>query len=188
MNFHEQVGGVAPGRRSVSLSSLNKSGIVLLCAAWETYVESVSKEKAFRKIRLAQQPSDLPKPIFRLVTAHIRGDKNESVWTALAGRGWKDVAQSVVDQRIRSLNTPKPGPVRELFKAVNGVSDITDNWLWRRNDQQRVLGRLNDFVTLRGAIAHGDNLGYTVTKYHLNYGTDLILRLVECVEERLRRV
>jgi hypothetical protein len=32
----------------------------------------------------------------------------------------------------------------------------------------------------------GENLGYTVTKYNLTYAVDLILRIADCVEARLR--
>lgn len=185
MDFHERVGGVARGRRAISLSSLNKSGVVLLCAAWETYIERVLQETANRSILRSRTPHDLPKPIQRLVANHVRVGKDEGAWRSLAGRGWREVAKSVVSERTAALNTPKPGPVRELFKAVLGIDNVTDDWCWAKNDNDRVLTRLADFVSMRGSIAHGELLAYTVKKSHLRNQVDLIERIVPIVERRV---
>ena len=112
-------------------------------------------------------------------------DKNESVWTSLIGAGWKSVANSVVEERTKALNTPKPGPVRELFRSVIGTDDVTSDWCWAKNDRNRVLERLSSFVSLRGSIAHGEQLAETVTKARLAKERELIVRIVERVEMRV---
>ena len=61
LGFHEGIGGKGRGRRPDSLSSLNKSGIVLLCAAWESYVEAVIVDCAENNVAKATKPSDLRK-------------------------------------------------------------------------------------------------------------------------------
>lgn len=111
--------------------------------------------------------------------------KMRGAWRSLAGRGWKDVAISVISDRVMALNTPKPGPIRELFKIILGVENVTDDWTWKKNDNDRVLGRLGDFVTMRGSIAHGEVLSYTVTKSQLRYQVDFIERVIPLIERRV---
>src|SRR5438874_1560365 len=46
MEFHSKVTGINRGRREEKYSVLHKSGIVLLVAAWETYIEELLKDSA----------------------------------------------------------------------------------------------------------------------------------------------
>ena len=187
MWFHENEGGDAPGRRGTHFGSLNKSAIVLLCAAWETYVESVIVECAGWNISRAATPADMLKSIRHLVSAQVRQGKDESTWQRVAGEGWKDLSRSVVQSRVAVLNTPKHGPVSELILNVLGVRELGNNWHWHRNPIGGPAGRLDDFVRLRGSIAHGERLPRSVTKANVTAARDLLTRLVGAVETRLRQ-
>jgi hypothetical protein len=156
--FHESEGGDGQGRRGRHFDSLNKSAVVLLCAAWETYIETVILECVERNIAAANAPNEMLRPLQKIAQSHIREGKVESAWQSVAGDGWKDLTRSLVQGKVSALNTPKPGPVTELIKSVLGVEDIKDNWTWHRNTLGTPSNKLKDFVTLRGGISHGERL------------------------------
>lgn len=184
--FHENEGGGGQGRRGAHFLSLNKSAIVLLCAAWETYVETVALECVARSVDRAAAPADMLRSLQKIAQAHIREGKVENAWQSVAGTGWKDLTKSVARTRVATLNTPKPGPIKELLKLVLGVQDVTDNWLWHRNPLGTPALKLQQLVTLRGAIAHGEQLPQSVTKANVTAAYDLISRLVALVDQKLR--
>jgi hypothetical protein len=183
--FHENEGGDGQGRRGAHFQSLNKSAIVLLCAAWETYVETVIVECVDRNVNAANAPTDMLRPIQKITQLHIREGRVENAWTSVAGDGWKDLTKSLIRGRVAALNTPKPGPVTELIKAALGLEDIKDNWTWHRNPLGTPAAKLGDFVSLRGAIAHGERPEHSVTKARVTQAYDLVSRLVDCVETNL---
>ena len=185
MWFHENEGGGAPGKRAAHFGSLNKSAIVLLCAAWESYIEFVICEAADRNIQYAASPDAMLKSLKKLVGSHVRDGKDESTWQLLAGDGWKNLAKSVVRAKVGSLNTPKSHQITELMSSVLDVRDICANWTWHKNPVGVPSAKLNDFVKLRGAIAHGEKLSFTVTKAQVTTAQDLLERLVDIVEARL---
>lgn len=99
LEFHEVLhGGPRPGRRTARLQSLNKSAIVMLCAAWETYIETVIQEAADAQIDAANHPQEMLDSIGKLVATDIKRAKDELSWYDIAGAGWK------IEQR-RSLAT-----------------------------------------------------------------------------------
>lgn len=183
--FHENEGGEAPGRRGGHFGSLNKSAIVLLCAAWETYVEAVIQECADRNIAAAATPADILRSLQKLIQSYIRQAKNESTWQLAAGDGWRELGRAVVRSKVNALNTPKHGQVTDLMLSILGVREIGRTWTWHRNPVGEPARRLNDFVRLRGAIAHGERLPRSVTKANVTAAYDLLTRLVEAVEARL---
>ena len=183
--FHENEGGLGQGRRPAHFQSLNKSAVVLLCASWEIYIEMVILECAERSIAGAATPHAMLKSLQKLVQAHVRTGKVENAWQSVAGEGWKDLARSMAKNRVAALNTPKPGPVTELMDTVLGVDDIKTNWSWKNSPDGVPAQRLLDFVTLRGSIAHGEQLDEGLTKARVQTSQRLIVRLVNCVEAKL---
>ncbi|NVD41317.1 hypothetical protein HT585_20790 [Ensifer sp. HO-A22] len=167
------------------MASLNKSAIVLLCASWETYVEVVALECADRNITAAETPQALLAPIRRMVHKHIRKADDERTWENVTGNGWKEVARSLAEARAAELNTPKSNQVRSLFQDILGIASVERNWLWHRCSNEQVITRLDEFVTLRGAIAHGEVLARGVTKAQVDRAEDMTTRLVSKIEERL---
>jgi hypothetical protein len=41
-----------------------------------------------------------------------------------------------------------------LFLRSLGIPDVTDNWVWQNCDNYTARKKLDDFVSLRGSIAH----------------------------------
>lgn len=185
MDFHAWHGGDGRGRRAGNLQSLNKAAVVLLCAAWESYIESILRECAERSIAAAGAPEEMIKPLSKLVGDHIRGHKNESAWVSAAGDGWRSLTRSVIANRVGAFNTPKKGPISEIFSSTLGVKEIDRNWEWHKCPRPMAANRLDDFVKLRGGIAHGDRTLGSVNKSHVDEGIKVTGRLVEKIEERL---
>jgi hypothetical protein len=65
----------------------------------------------------------------------------------LCGTGWKNVFLNAVQKDVEKLNTPKFGMISELFKKWLALPDFDSNW-------RHPATALNEFVTLRGEIAH----------------------------------
>lgn len=185
LHFHEEVGGHGPGRRPDNLSSLNKSGIVLLCATWESYIEFVIMECAERDVKAASTPDRMRKSLSKLVANAIRTDKDDRAWQTVAGDGWRNVTLLAVKSRVATLNTPKTANVSELFRGLLGVKDIENDWFWRRSKLGTAKTRLDEFVKLRGSIAHGEPRPANITKVQITAAQDLITRLVDKIEGRL---
>lgn len=186
--FHEEVGGDGQGKRGRHFQSLNKSAIVLLCAAWETYIETVILECADRNIDAAVKPADMLRSLQKITQTHIRDGKVENAWISAAGDGWKELTKSLARNKVSSLNNPKPGPIIEIMKAVLDIEDVSDNWIWHKNPLGTPSRQLKDFVILRGGIAHGERPRNSVTKSVVNKSYDLIVRSVDCIEIKLAAV
>ncbi len=185
--FHETVGGTGPGKRPYNLTSLNKSGVVLLCATWEIYVETVVIECTQLHLQKIAVPDLLLKPLSKLVTEFLKREKDDRAWHQVADQGWKLIVKSAVVERVGSLNTPKVAQVSGLFSDLLGVNAITDDWAWHKSSSSTAKTRLDEFVTLRGSIAHGEKQSANVTKATVTSAQDLITRLVEKVEGRLSK-
>ncbi len=185
--FHEAVGGSGPGKRAYNLASLNKSGVVLLCATWELYVETIIIECTDRHLQNIRKPESLLKSLSKLVTDFVRKEKDDRAWHQIADDGWKAIAKSAVVERVGALNTPKVAQVSGLFADLLGVKAIADDWAWHKSTSSAGQTRLDEFVTLRGAIAHGEKQSANVTKAAVTSAQDLITRLVDKVEDRLSK-
>jgi hypothetical protein len=183
--FHANEGGDGRGKRGKHFESLNKSAAVLLCAAWEIYVETVIMECVDRNLEAATVPTEMLKSLQKLTQAHVRNGKVENAWQSVAGEGWKDLTRSLAQSRVGGLNTPKPGPITELMDGVLGIDDIKDNWSWHKNPIGTPADKLKAFVSLRGGIAHGEQLEQTLTKAKVEAAYQTIMHLVDCVEAKL---
>jgi hypothetical protein len=187
MEFHEEAGGTGPGKREYRLQSLNKSALVLLCAGWESYVEDVIREAAMDRVSAAQKPGELPVALQQLIVRSIEQDKHDLAMLSLAGEGWQECAERAVESVVTAFNTPKTQRVSSLFRTALGLNDIEKAWTWHKNTEGQPAKKLDEFVGLRGAIAHGGVTGGAVLKIHVTNSLDLIERVIAKTEERLRK-
>jgi hypothetical protein len=134
-------------KQGAGLGHLTRGGVVLLCAAWELYVEMVLRECAAVYTGELSLPSELPLPVQQELAKAVKADKHELRPLDLAGTGWKTVYRAHVDKRTDSLNTPKSAKLAPLFEDLIGVSDITTAWTGGGTD-------MDTFVGVRGDIAH----------------------------------
>lgn len=157
LEIHSNLGGEKKGRR-YKLEVLNKSAIVLITAIWEAYCEDIVAEAVEHIVSHSSKATVLSKEIKKIVAKELEADKNDlAVWD-LADDGWRAVLRSrlarLQDERNRRLNTPRSAQITELFQKAVGIDDITAAWSWKNMTVSSAQQKLDDYVTLRGEIAH----------------------------------
>ncbi|MBI1405171.1 MAG: hypothetical protein GC145_03480 [Caulobacter sp.] len=157
------------GRNRLMTPAVLKSGIVLMCAAWEAFVEDACVEGAQLVSEQLQNPNNLPAGVKRKIASKLETDKHDLASWQLAGEGWRELYRVEVarlcDGLAGGLNTPNTANVKALYKDVFGLADASANWGWQGMTPERAARKLNDLVRLRGELAHGRGAG------GLNIGT-----------------
>lgn len=181
LEIHADVGGDAQGRR-FGLEVLNKSGIVLITAIWEAYCEDLAAEALNHLVTNAASGSSLPKELRKKIAAEIKADSNDLAMWDLADAGWKARAKArlatLMVERNRRLNTPKVEQIKDLFAAAIGLSDVSSAWRWKKMSITRAGKKLDEFVELRGAIAHRGTAASSVKKAQVENYLAHVKRLV----------
>ena len=178
---HSQLSGDGPGRRA--FGHLTRGGVVMLCAAWEIYLEELCREAVAVYCQKLSDPRQLPHDPAKEISNHVKNHKHELRPLDLAQDGWKRVFESLVDGLIGTFNTPKAGPTNELFRRAIGLHDLSDGW-------DRGAGAVDDFVTRRGDVAHRGSQATYIRINELNSYLDLVRESVvqtdNAVAEHLR--
>ncbi|MCV6576279.1 MAG: HEPN domain-containing protein [Cohaesibacter sp.] len=162
------------GKGKHGLGHITRSGIFLLCASWELYIEEVAIEIAGVLSSRATSPHKLPlgaqKELSRMVSNH----KNDLKPLELAGAGWEQVYNNHVIEEVRRLNTPKSGPIDEIYKKTIGWEDPSKNWSCGTDF-------INGFVKIRGDIAHkGSEADYVkIAELRDKYNAGIIKTAIE---------
>lgn len=151
---HEELN--PPGRGRRYLGHITRSGVVMLCAAWELYAEEIVGEAVNFLVKDCEDPDFLPDHVKGKIAKAAKNDSHDFGALRLCGSGWKQVYYQAAMKDCARLNTPKFGPVSEIFKDwLNIHPDELENG-WRHTREE-----LNEFVALRGEIAHrGADAGY----------------------------
>lgn len=182
LDLHEQVGGDAPGRR-YGLEVLNKSAVVLITAFWEAYCEDIAAEGLEHLIKYAPSANVLPDELKKIIAKSLKSANHDlEVWK-LADDGWREYLKKHLDElkseRDRRLNTPKTQQIDELFKNALGIENISSNWRWaKKMTAKRASGKLDKYVSLRGAIAHRGSHETSITKSNVTDYFQFIKSLV----------
>jgi len=191
LGIHEELTGTAPGRR-YGTEVLNKSAIVLLTAFWEAYCEDLAAEALSHLVEHASGAQALPKELRKLVARELKDHKNELEIWKLSGEGWRQVLTLRLDalqqRRNMVLNTPKSKQLDELFHDALGIESISASWTWKNMSVERASAKLDEYVMLRGAIAHRGAAASTVKKRHVRGYFVHLKRLVELTEGRVAEV
>lgn len=157
LSIHSTIGGDAKGRR-YGLEVLNKSAIVLITAFWEAYCEDIATESLQHIIDNIPNATSLPKELKKLIANEIKKDTNEIAIWDLADDGWKVKVQArlaaLTQARNKKLNTPKSANIDELFYMAIGLQDISKSWHWKSMTSENAKIKLDEFISLRGEIAH----------------------------------
>ncbi|HEV2314068.1 MAG TPA: HEPN domain-containing protein [Candidatus Acidoferrales bacterium] len=176
LEIHEQVGGTTRGRKH-NLEVLNKSGIVLLVACWEAFVEDLASAAFDAMLVHASAPTIFPAAVLTCASSDLKSSQdNREVWK-LAGDGWRAVLQAhkaeVLKDYVGKLNTPKPKQVDILFSTLVGLSSMSQGWHWKRMSPNAAVDKLNRLVELRGSIAHrvaaAESVHKTTVRDHLEF-------------------
>jgi len=182
LEIHKTIVGEAKGRKW-GVEVLNKSAVVLVCAVWEAYVEDLLHEAIDHISTTLTDPSKLPLDLRKLIAKHVKEDKNDLAPWRLAGTGWQQLLinniQSLKSQFTSGWNTPKSNPVKELFEKGLGLPDVTIAWKRTTLTVPKARKKLDDYVKLRGDIAHRSKAAASVTKEQASEFLDHAKRLVE---------
>lgn len=181
MEIHRDLGGDGPGRR-YRLEVLNKSAIVLITAFWESYCEDIAAEALNHIVKHSKSVDSLPKNIRKIVAKELKQDANELAVWSLAGKGWrkllKDRLEKLQEQRNRKLNTPKAGNIDQLFLDAVGIKEMSTSWTWPKMTVVHARKKLDDYVTLRGGIAHRGAASQSCKKKEVDDYFAFVKRLV----------
>lgn len=180
LEIHTQISGSSVGARH-NVEVLNKSGIVLLVACWEAFVEDLAGSAFQLLLRRAKTPNIFPEKVLMLVAKNLKESRDERrVWD-LAGAGWKSVLRNhqeqVLKRHVGSFNTPKSKQIDDLFRALIGLSKVSRKWSWHKCRPADARARLDKLVTLRGVIAHRVSAPRSVLKREVVNAITLVGRL-----------
>jgi RiboL-PSP-HEPN len=191
LEIHVDLGGDKPGRRR-RLEVLNKSAVVLLCAFWEAYCEDIAAEGLAHMVEHARNVDSLPNELRKAVAIELKSDKNELAIWDLSGDGWRQVLLNRLErlqaERNRRLNTPKADRIDELFLTALGIPKMSGYWRWKRLSVARSRQKLDDFVSLRGEIAHRGKAAQSVRKTYVEDALEHVRRLVSRTGQRVNIV
>lgn len=167
LDLHAAEGGDQPGRR-YGLEVLNKSAIVLITSFWESYCEDIAEEALEVIVQHAPNADALPKEIKKVIAKALKEDKNDLAVWAISDDKWRDVLRNnfvaLKTERNKTFATPKSFNVNALFESALGLSNMSSNWKWTRMTTIQATKKLNDFVSMRGDIAHRGSSTSTVKK------------------------
>ena len=190
LEIHTQISGQTVGARH-NVEVLNKSGIVLLVACWEAYVEDLASVSFHLLLRRAKQPNDFPGTVLVLASRSLRENKDERRVWELAGEGWKAVLRGHGEQMLKryvgNFNTPKPKQIDELFASLIALPKVSKKWSWHKCKPADARARLNRLVSLRGAIAHRVSTPRSVLKRHVVHATSFVGRLAVATHNAMNK-
>jgi len=155
----------AQGRKG--LGHITRSGVVMLCAAWEHYCEALIRESAVYLCGQLNGPMELPKDVQKEISKAVKESSHELRPLHLSGDGWKQVYQDHANALLNALHTPKSGKLNDHFRRLTGITKISSSWSQGENT-------LDDFVSVRGDIAHQGRHANYVTIANLDSYRDQI--------------
>jgi hypothetical protein len=190
--IHAEVSGTGPGRRAkYDVEVLNKSGVVLLVATWEAYVEDLATAAFDSLFAAANVHTVFPAKVLALAARELRTAADERRVWELAGSGWQAVLrrhrQAVLERYVGTLNTPKPEQIDGLFNELIGLPSLSSHWRWIKMKPDSAKGRLTELVELRGDIAHRVKTTRSVTKAEVTRALDFTSRLAAVSSNAVRR-
>lgn len=136
----------AANRRN--LGCISRSGILMLCASWEFYMEELLLESIDflnnRRLSIDKLPIEVKKQIGN----RIRAERNEIKPLELAESGWRTIWRTYAKIDTDILNTPNQEKLDNLYKRNLGISKVSDFWITYEPSE------INEFIRTRGKIAH----------------------------------
>ncbi|USF86391.1 HEPN domain-containing protein [Candidatus Endoriftia persephonae] len=142
---HSKLNPGGLGRRS--LGHITRSGVVMLCAAWEVYFEDIVTEAVRHITGALDTPSQLPPSVQKKLSSQVKADSHELKPLELAGEGWKELLLHYARKEASSINTPKSHVLELYAKHFIGTDGISSAWHVGPD-------RVNHIVSIRGEIAH----------------------------------
>jgi len=185
-SIHHEVAGSGQTRQR-RVDVLNRAAFVLIAACWESYIEDVAIEAFDHMLAVVQTPATIPARIKVIASRQLREDKDERKVWELAGDGWRTVLREhrdvVVSRWLKDFNTPKADQVCALMSGLLGLPAVSSHWHWDGMAAQSASTALDDYMTIRGNIAHRIRHVDTVHKSWAKRFLSHVRRLVETTDE-----
>lgn len=167
--------GRGPGAPRVGASALNKASIVFICSLWEAYCEDLAEEAVAHITSTLLDPSELSEG-----TKHSLADSGIDPWD-LAGEAWQVKLAEHVEIKVEKLNTPKTANIDNLFGTGAGMTGVSKGWKWQNSAPAKARKKLDELVSLRGALAHGQE-DRAVSKAEVTDALVLVEHLVSATD------
>ena len=187
LEIHEEAVGTSRGRK-YNVEVLNKSGIVLLVACWEAFVEDCASAAFDVLLTHAKAPHHFPESVRRLVANRVRGGEHDLEPWRLAESGWQSelkAHRADILTKFANLNTPNADNVDELFKGTLGIKVLSNQWTWHNKRSSQAAKDLTALIGLRGDIAHRTQASEAVLKKNVTDGIQLVRRLAAITSNRV---
>lgn len=179
--IHTDLGGSGSGRRR-NIEVLNKAAVVLITSIWEAFCEGLATEAAHHIAIDSPDATHVPGKLQAQLAQPLREDKDiRKVWL-LADQGWRAQITQNAGQRVSRWNTPKTAQIKALYLDVLGMADVTDRWHWKRSTHESVTSRLDRYIEVRGAIAHGAIPAHSIHKLFTKNYMGLVQRIAPIMD------
>jgi len=177
LEIHKELTGTGYLRPKAAV--LYKSGVVLITACWEAFIEDVvTKALDFIVTNIPAQEK-LPKELRKIVAQHLKNDKHElSVWT-LAGEKWKNRATDILKEPVDQFHVPTHGNIDKLFKKVINLKEVSEKWYWPGMSKERTRKKLNDYIDIRHDIAHKSTTDAEVLRWNVEEYSNHVCRIAK---------
>ncbi len=186
--IHREIAGGSKGRKH-NVEVLNKSGIVLLVACWEAFIEDLAEAAFDALLEHVSDPATLPPKLQTQASAELKSSSDDRRVWELAGDGWKEVLKrhrrETLKRHLSSFNTPKPEQIDTLFEDLLGLRSLSQSWKWPRSSPSRGATTLRELVALRGSIAHRVCAAKAVKKRDVWRAGMFLIRLSVCSHNRV---
>lgn len=166
------------------IQAVGRGTYVLVSALWEAFCEDLAHEAVRILVAGADDWTGLSAPLARRIAKEVKGDAHELSPWLLAGDGWRNHTLERVDRFARStiFNTPKTSQVNQFFADTVGIVRISDSWVTTFAGDDLPGVALDQAITTRGAIAHGERRRKALTKKEISLFYQLVSDLVDCTE------
>jgi hypothetical protein len=176
IEIHTAVAGHGPGRKH-DVEVLNKSGLVLLCACWEAYVEDLAAAAITQLIKRVRSHEQIPVRVRTNITEALVAEKDRRKLWELAGDGWKSVLEQHGIKRINAFHAPHTKNVDELLMRTIGAPDVSASWRWKGMSASKAKRALDKLVELRGGVAHRVGAAEHIGKRRMSRAIGFVERL-----------
>ncbi len=190
-SIHTAFTGAGVGRKDAKAEVLNRSAMIFITACWESYIEDVAAESFDFLLNNCADHSKIPIKVRNHATTAIRKDPDITKIWAIADVGWKNVLlshkQLTLENWLSTFNTPKTGQTNDLFETLLGLKRLSSNWYWQKMSRTQAAEKLDDFITIRGNIAHRTKHGKRIAKDLSAKYINHVEHLVGLTDEALRK-
>ena len=165
--------------QGTSLGFFTRSGIMMLCAAWERYNEDLLLECVDNICLHLNDVNKLDNEVKKTISLKIKNEDHELSPLKLVGEGWKDVWKTYSKIETEKLNTPKVANLNNMFKNYIGKKDYSSHW------NLPDVTQIDNFVSDRGDIAHNGNKSSNIRMSKLRTYQDMIIDTVINIDSEM---